>query len=187
MGGQPGERAMKFKTQQVVLTAAALVMVATAEPSVFAQPPGVGGGLPLVLPQSEFGKRLFRSRCSASNQARRTQFADQALASPDGIGAVFGSIAALGLSVCEQFLAYEAELAALESGEIGRGSRTEWESPDREGVTGATEVISAPPPSEDGAVCKTVRSIVYVDGEETSQDGQLCKAPGSTRWTRKIA
>jgi hypothetical protein len=63
------------------------------------------------------------------------------------------------------------------------GTKEGWTSDDRPGVSGTSE-STGETTSADGTVCTTVRDVVIVDGEETTETKTLCKAPGATGFTR---
>jgi surface antigen len=72
-----------------------------------------------------------------------------------------------------------------ERGEVQVGSRVEWQSETRTGVTGAAVVTQVDaPPAAGGQQCMTVTDVVIVDGEETTVPKQMCRTPPSTRWAR---
>lgn len=101
----------------------------------------------------------------------------------------------------EQKQAAEATLAATrgdESGEVKVGDTAEWTSDSRKDVKGKSTVIAleetpaaAASPGKakgkqlaaGGAKCITVSDVVIVNGEETTANKRMCKAPGQARYT----
>ena len=59
------------------------------------------------------------------------------------------------------------------------GSRESWASTSRPGVTGSSAVV-AQTKLADGSVCKDVRDVATIDGEETTVTKRMCRAPGAT-------
>ena len=103
----------------------------------------------------------------------------------------------------EQKQAAEATLAATrgdEAGEVAVGSTAEWTSGSRKDVKGKSTVIALEetPGNGDGASnaggkgkgkqlaagskCITVSDVVIVNGEETTANKRMCKAPGQARY-----
>jgi surface antigen len=63
------------------------------------------------------------------------------------------------------------------------GTKEGWTSDDRPGVSGTSE-STGENTTADGTVCTTVRDVVIVNGEETTETKTLCKPPGATGFTR---
>ena len=103
----------------------------------------------------------------------------------------------------EQKQAAEATLAATrgdEAGEVAVGSTAEWTSGSRKDVKGKSTVIALEetPGNSNGASnaggkakgkqlaagskCITVSDVVIVNGEETTANKRMCKAPGQARY-----
>jgi surface antigen len=89
----------------------------------------------------------------------------------------------------EQKQAAEATLAATrgdESGEVAVGTTAEWTSSSREGVKGKSTVIAANEKPGKGmpkdAKCITVTDVIIVNGEETTANKRMCRAPGQARY-----
>ena len=61
----------------------------------------------------------------------------------------------------------------------GVGTKSEWTSATRQGVTGSS-VVTAQNTRADGASCMTVDDVIIVEGEETTVSKQMCRAPGGT-------
>ncbi len=61
----------------------------------------------------------------------------------------------------------------------GVGSSVSWTSTSRPNVTGTSSVLSESKRS-DGALCRAVRDVVIVSGEETTVTKTLCRAQGAT-------
>lgn len=61
----------------------------------------------------------------------------------------------------------------------GVGGKSTWQSDERKGVTGTTEVVAE---NKRGArTCRVARTIIIVDGEEKSVEQNYCTADGS-KW-----
>jgi hypothetical protein len=104
----------------------------------------------------------------------------------------------------EQKQAAEATIAATrgdESGEVAVGSSAEWTSGTRKDVKGKSTVVAleetpAAAPGNSGgkgkgkdkqlaaagSKCITVSDVVIVNGEETTANKRMCKAPGQARY-----
>ena len=102
----------------------------------------------------------------------------------------------------EQKQAAEATLAATrgnEAGEVRVGDTAEWTSGSRKDVKGKSTVVAleqAPAGNAGGngkakgkqvaaagAQCITVTDVVIVNGEETTANKRMCKAPGQARYS----
>ena len=91
----------------------------------------------------------------------------------------------------EQQQAAEATLAATrgddKTGDVAVGSTAEWTSSSRDGVKGKSTVIAAnEAPGKGmaaGAKCITVTDVIIVNGEETTANKRMCRAPGSARYS----
>lgn len=59
----------------------------------------------------------------------------------------------------------------------GVGTRSEWTSATRQGVTGSS-VVTAANTRADGSACMTVNDVIIVEGEETTVSKQMCRKPG---------
>jgi surface antigen len=64
----------------------------------------------------------------------------------------------------------------------GVGATSRWESQDRPGVTGSSTVASEQKLAG-GGVCRVVNDVVIVEGEETTVQKRMCRAPGATGFT----
>jgi hypothetical protein len=60
----------------------------------------------------------------------------------------------------------------------GVGSNVKWTSTSRPNVTGTSAVLSEAKRT-DGSLCRAVRDVVIVSGEETTVTKTLCRAPGT--------
>lgn len=102
----------------------------------------------------------------------------------------------------EQKQAADATLAATrgdESGQVKVGDTSEWTSGSRKGVTGKSTIVAVEQAPGNGggngkgkskgqqvvsaAQCITVSDVVIVNGEETTANKRMCKAPGQARYT----
>ncbi len=90
----------------------------------------------------------------------------------------------------EQKQAAEATLAATRgdeaTGEVAVGTTSEWTSASRPEVTGKSTVIAANEGPGKGmpkdSKCITVTDVIIVNGEETTANKRMCRAPGSARY-----
>lgn len=89
----------------------------------------------------------------------------------------------------EQKQAAEATLAATrgdESGEVAVGSTAEWTSATRKDVKGKSTVLAVNEGPGKGmpkdAKCITVTDVIIVNGEETTANKRMCRAPGQARY-----
>jgi hypothetical protein len=95
------------------------------------------------------------------------------------------------LDETEQKQAAEATLAATrgddKTGDVAVGSTAEWTSSSRDGVKGKSTVIAANDgPGQGmapGSKCITVTDVIIVNGEETTANKRMCRAPGSARYS----
>ena len=90
----------------------------------------------------------------------------------------------------EQKQAAEATLAATrgdESGDVAVGATAEWTSATRQDVKGKSTVIAANEGPGKGmpkdSKCITVTDVVIVNGEETTANKRMCRAPGQARYS----
>ena len=89
----------------------------------------------------------------------------------------------------EQKQAAEATLAATrgdEAGEVAVGTTAEWTSSSRKDVKGKSTVLAVNEAPAKGAPknakCITVSDVIIVNGEETTANKRMCKAPGQARY-----
>ncbi|HUQ13466.1 MAG TPA: hypothetical protein VM055_04245 [Novosphingobium sp.] len=90
----------------------------------------------------------------------------------------------------EQKQAAEATLAATRgdeaTGEVAVGATSEWTSATRPDVKGKSTVIAANEGPGKGmpkdAKCITVTDVIIVNGEETTANKRMCRAPGQARY-----
>ena len=109
---------------------------------------------------------------------------------PDVANALTNAIACR-LDPEEQKQAAEATLAATrgdeKTGDVAVGSTTEWTSKTRENVTGKSTVVAAlDEPAKGmptGSKCVTVTDVIIVNGEETTANKRMCRAPGAARYS----
>ena len=80
----------------------------------------------------------------------------------------------------EQKQAAGATNAAVRSGEVG--SSSSWKSDTRQGVSG-TSTVTARNETADGTSCMQVNDVIIVDGEETTVQKKMCRAPGQSGYT----
>lgn len=80
----------------------------------------------------------------------------------------------------EQKQAAEATVEATRSAEVG--SSASWTSETRENVSG-TSTVKAKTASADGTSCMTVSDVIIVEGEETTVNKKMCRAPGASGYT----
>jgi surface antigen len=71
----------------------------------------------------------------------------------------------------------QAGEATRQAVEQGVGSKVSWKSDGRATVSGQSSVLGEIT-DPDGTVCRTVMDVVIVEGEETSVQKKLCRAPG---------
>jgi hypothetical protein len=89
----------------------------------------------------------------------------------------------------EQKQAAEATLAVTrgdEAGEVAVGSTAEWTSGSRKDVKGKSTVLAVNETPGKGAPkdakCITVSDVIIVNGEETTANKRMCRAPGQARY-----
>jgi len=84
----------------------------------------------------------------------------------------------------EQKQAAAATIEATRGG--GIGSTASWTSGTRENVSGTSTVIArndeAPSAGVQGRQCIMVSDVIIVNGEETTANKRMCRAPGSARY-----
>ncbi len=80
----------------------------------------------------------------------------------------------------EQHKAADATLEATRADEVG--ATASWTSETRQGVSG-TSIVASRTQQADGATCMTVTDVIIVNGEETTEDKQMCRGPGESRYT----
>lgn len=109
---------------------------------------------------------------------------------PDVANALTNAIACK-LDPEEQKQAAEATLMATrgdeKTGDLKVGSTTEWTSKSRENVKGKSTVVAAlDEPAKGmpaGSKCVTVSDVIIVNGEETTANKRMCRAPGAARYS----
>lgn len=109
---------------------------------------------------------------------------------PDVANALTNAIACK-LDPEEQKLAAEATLTATrgdeKTGDLAVGSTTEWTSKTRENVKGKSTVVAQlDEPAKGmptGSKCVTVSDVIIVNGEETTANKRMCRAPGAARYS----
>ncbi len=102
---------------------------------------------------------------------------------------VLSNAIACKLDEKEQKQAAEATLAVTrgdEAGEVAVGSTAEWTSGSRKDVKGKSTVLAVNEAPGKGASkdakCITVSDVIIVNGEETTANKRMCKAPGQARY-----
>ncbi|MBA4355865.1 MAG: hypothetical protein C0409_14360 [Novosphingobium sp.] len=83
----------------------------------------------------------------------------------------------------EQKQAAEATVAATRGDDIG--STASWTSNTRENVSGTSTIVARNDERGDGGQgrqCITVSDVIIVNGEETTANKRMCRAPGSARY-----
>jgi surface antigen len=95
------------------------------------------------------------------------------------IGALLTDKIACLLNPVEQTAAATATQSAVTQ---GVGSNVKWTSTSRPDVSGTSAVLSETK-RPDGALCRAVRDVVIVGGEETKVTKTLCRATGATGFT----
>lgn len=84
------------------------------------------------------------------------------------------------LDESEQKQAADATVEATRGEEVG--SSASWTSATRDNVSG-TSTVRAKTASADGGNCMTVTDVIIVEGEETTVDKRMCRAPGASGYT----
>lgn len=95
------------------------------------------------------------------------------------IGALLTDKIACLLNPGEQTAAATATQSAITQ---GVGSNVKWTSTSRPDVSGTSSVLSETK-RPDGGLCRAVRDVVIVGGEETKVTKTLCRAAGATGFT----
>lgn len=99
------------------------------------------------------------------------------------IGALLTDKIACLLNPTEQTSAATATQTAITQ---GVGSKVAWTSTSRPNVSGTSSVLNETKRA-DGALCRAVRDVVIISGEETMITKTLCRAPGATGFTLAAA
>ena len=99
------------------------------------------------------------------------------------IGALLTDKIACLLNPGEQTAAATATQTAITQ---GVGSSVEWTSTTRPDVNGTSSVLNETK-RPDGALCRAVRDVVIVGGEETKVTKTLCRAAGASAFTLAAA
>jgi surface antigen len=166
---------------RTILSLGVLLMTSISAPPAFAQRGA-------TQPDAE-------GRCQNQESRRRrgSLFGGIAGRALDRVG-VPSSVAGVGLPT-EQILSeaitamldcrerQQAATAANEAIRGGVGTTTSWQSETRTNVSGSASATRDEQLS-DGTHCVMVTNIVIVDGEETSADQRMCRAPGSRGYAR---
>lgn len=99
------------------------------------------------------------------------------------IGALLTDKIACLLNPTEQTSAATATQSAVTQ---GVGAQVQWTSTSRPGVSGRSSVLSETK-RPDGALCRAVRDVVIISGEETMVTKTLCRAVGAAGFTLAAA
>jgi surface antigen len=115
---------------------------------------------------------------AATTAGLRKMHVDKGVALAAGLaaGAFLTDRIACLLTEQERQQAAEATRQAVQQ---GVGSKIAWQSDARPNVSGTSSVLGEIT-DPDGTACRTVIDVVIVDGEETSVQKKLCRAPGTT-------
>jgi surface antigen len=62
------------------------------------------------------------------------------------------------------------------------GASSSWTSGTRENVSGTSTVVARNDNDKGGMQCITVSDVIIVNGEETTANKRMCRAPGSSRY-----
>ncbi len=99
------------------------------------------------------------------------------------IGALLTDKIACLLNPAEQTSAATATQSVVTQ---GVGAQAQWTSTSRPNVSGRSSVMSETKRA-DGALCRAVRDVVIISGEETTVTKTLCRAAGATGFTLAAA
>lgn len=94
------------------------------------------------------------------------------------------NVIACRLDPQEQAQAAAATVAATRGDEVG--STAAWTSATRENVSGKSTVIARNDKAKgmpEGSTCITVSDVIIVNGEETTANKRMCRAPGAARYS----
>lgn len=86
------------------------------------------------------------------------------------------------LDPAEQKQAAAATLEATRGDNADVGASSSWSSKTRENVSGTSTVTARNDDDRSGAQCITVTDVIIVNGEETTANKHMCRAPGSARY-----
>lgn len=86
------------------------------------------------------------------------------------------------LDPAEQKQAAAATLEATRGETADVGSTASWTSATRENVSGTSTVTARNDDARTGGQCITVTDVIIVNGEETTANKRMCRAPGSARY-----
>jgi len=92
------------------------------------------------------------------------------------IGAAAGSAIGAELDEADRL---KADKAAAEAANAQAGGVVSWSSESNDGVYGYAQPVS-PAVVDDDDLCKTVKSVYYLEGEETTEIKKFCMRSG--RW-----
>ncbi len=93
-------------------------------------------------------------------------------------GSIIGNSIGQKLDEEDRLKAAQATAASLT---MPKGETVEWESTKNKGVRGQATPVSKPV-QKAGNICRNVREIVVIDGEETSENTEYCKSGDSGKW-----
>ena len=86
------------------------------------------------------------------------------------------------LDPAEQQQAATATLQATRGDNAQVGASANWTSQTRQNVSG-TSTVTSRSAAQNGASCISVTDVIIVNGEETTANKRMCRAPGSARYS----
>ncbi|HEX4737455.1 MAG TPA: hypothetical protein VH331_07830 [Allosphingosinicella sp.] len=105
---------------------------------------------------------------------------------PSGIGGVYIPVSSLVSSGITRLLDCKEQKQAATATQTavrgGVGTSSSWTSDSRPNVTGSSTVNSQSRRA-DGTTCLAVTDVVIVNGEETRETKNMCRAPGASGYT----
>lgn len=93
-------------------------------------------------------------------------------------GSILGNSLGQKLDEADRLKAARATAASLT---MPKGETVEWESTKNKGVRGQATPVSNSV-QRAGNICRNVKEIVVIDGEETSEMTEYCKSGDSGKW-----
>ena len=113
-------------------------------------------GLPTFVPVTEFSDQLTLAIACQLNPEEQEQAANATL---------------------------EATRGGDDSGMARVGQSASWQSETRDGVVGTSTVSARQETGVEGLDCITVTDVIIVQGEETTAEKRMCRAPGAARYS----
>lgn len=105
---------------------------------------------------------------------------------PSGVGGVYIPVSSLvGQGITRLLDCREQKQAATATQNAvrgGVGTTSNWTSESRPNVTGSS-TVNAQNKRADGTTCLAVTDVVIVNGEETRETKNMCRAPGAANYT----